>query len=393
MQRTPYRFIKFLFVLIILNSFFVAAAWATSIQMTGVRLSKQSDLTRFVFDLSGPAHYHFSAADKQRLLLTVKNTVLVVPLPTTGLSKTPVQDYQASSQPDQSLQLVFNVNQSVIPKAYTLPPAGAHGYRLVLDLKSTSNANSQDSASSAEKTTVKSIKAKNNRPALVIVIDPGHGGKDPGATGAAGSKEKNVVLAISKILSKQLSQESQFRVYLTRSHDEFISLRQRLAIARRFKADLFIAIHADAAYANTANGASVFALSERGATSEMARWLAAKENKSELVDGVFVNKDQILRSVLLDLSQTHTISVSLEIGEAILRQLGACTGLHYARVEQAAFVVLKSPDIPSLLVETGYLSNPAQEQQLTTPAYQQKIANAIVAGIKDYFARHPPQAV
>ncbi len=258
--------------------------------------------------------------------------------------------------------------------------------------------NTKVHASPVEKSSQAKRKQAKAKPAvmrsLVVVIDPGHGGKDPGATGVAGNKEKNVVLAISKILSRELVRQSGARVFLTRSRDEFIPLRQRLAIARRYKADLFIAVHADAAFQNTtANGASVFALSERGATSEMARWLAEKENQSELVDGVFVNKDQMLRSVLLDLSQTHTIRVSLEMGQNILNQLSTMTDLHYTQVEQAAFVVLKSPDIPSLLVETGYLSNPQQEKQLVNPAYQQKLAAAIAKGVKAYFERHPPQAV
>jgi len=224
---------------------------------------------------------------------------------------------------------------------------------------------------------------------IIVVIDPGHGGKDPGASGRAGNKEKNVVLAISKLVQKLLNQDPRFQAQLTRTRDIYIPLRQRLAIARRYKPDLFIAVHADAAFSNDANGASVFALSDRGATSEMARWLAKKENQSEVFDGVFAQKDPMLRSVLLDLSQSHTISVSLDMGKSILRHLSEITHLHYARVEQAAFVVLKSPDIPSLLVETGYLTNPRQELQLVNPAYQRQLALAIVQGIKDYFLRHP----
>lgn len=232
------------------------------------------------------------------------------------------------------------------------------------------------------------LKPKSNRP-ITIVIDPGHGGKDPGALGITGSQEKTVVLAISKLIIKQLNQDPHYQAHLTRNTDVYLPLRQRLAIARRYNPDLFVAIHADAAYKNSAAGASVFALSERGATSEMARWLAQKENASELVDGVFVVKDRVLRSVLLDLSQSHTIKVSLNIGQSILNQLATMTHLHYSRVEQAAFVVLKSPDIPSLLVETGYLTNSHQEHQLSNPAYQKKMASAIVSGIQYYFLHHP----
>jgi N-acetylmuramoyl-L-alanine amidase len=226
---------------------------------------------------------------------------------------------------------------------------------------------------------------------IMVVIDPGHGGKDPGAIGPGKTREKDVVLAISKLLQQTFKQQPGFNAQLTRYRDVFIPLRQRLAIARRAKADIFIAVHADATYQNqNAVGASVFALSERGATSEGARWLAQKENESELVNGVIVDKDHLLRSVLLDLSQTHTIAVSLEIGKSILNKLSIITKLHYPQVEQAAFVVLKSPDIPSLLIETGYLSNPIQEKKLNDRMYQQQLANAIVQGVVDYFVQHPP---
>ena len=403
-QKHCNRYRHGLLAFILLWVFFPLTAGAAAAKITAVHVTTQQRLTRFIFEVSDPVHYHFSSAN-QRLLLTVADVELTCPLPKTSLAKTPVEDYQAKGEPGEVLQFTFNLKQPVTARAYTLAPSGTYGQRLVLDLKPVSGgvatAQPQPQSANAETVTVGSQSKRKIAAAkvsaarsLIVVIDPGHGGKDPGATGVAGNKEKNVVLAIAKVLSKELSRQSGVRVYLTRTRDEFISLRQRLAIARRYKADLFIAVHADAAYQNTtANGASVFALSGRGATSEMARWLAEKENQSELVDGVFVNRDQVLRSVLLDLSQTHTISVSLEMGQAILNQLGLITDLHYTQVEQAAFVVLKSPDIPSLLVETGYLSNPQQEKQLLNPAYQQRIANAIAEGVKAYFASRPPQAV
>lgn len=228
----------------------------------------------------------------------------------------------------------------------------------------------------------KSEETKKKAHPILVVIDPGHGGKDPGAIGVKGHQEKTVVLAIAKELKRQINQMPGYRAVLTRNSDRFIPLRQRLYLARHYKANLFIAIHADAYKNDEVSGASVFALSYRGATSETARWLAEKENQSEVVEGVFANKDKMLRSVLLDLSQTHTIQVSLKIGEAILQQLSQVSSLHWQRVEQAGFVVLKSPDIPSLLIETGYLSNPQQEQKLLNPTYQRKIAWAITQGIK-----------
>lgn len=220
---------------------------------------------------------------------------------------------------------------------------------------------------------------------IIVVIDPGHGGKDSGAIGKAGHQEKTLALAVSKQLQRLFNQEPGFRAELTRSRDIYIPLRERLRIARRYKPDLFLAVHADAAYNDAASGASVFALSERGATSEMARWLAKKENQSELISGAFVDKDRVLRSVLIDMSQNHSIHVSLAVGRHILNQLSAITRLHYPRVEQAGFVVLKSPHIPSLLIEIGYISNIKQEKQLMKEAYQKQIALAIVQGVKRYF--------
>lgn len=231
--------------------------------------------------------------------------------------------------------------------------------------------------------------ANNPKQPIMVVIDPGHGGKDTGAIGPDNIREKDVVLAISKSLQQSINKHPGFRAQLTRNRDIYVPLRKRLAIARHCKANIFIAIHADAVYQHqNVVGASVFALSEKGATSEIARWLARKENTSELISGLLLSKDQLLRSVLLDLSQTHTIAASLAMGREILTKLSSLTPLHDKRVEQAAFVVLKSPDIPSLLIETGYISNPTQEKKLKNPAYQQQLANTIAQGIVSYFEQH-----
>ena len=224
----------------------------------------------------------------------------------------------------------------------------------------------------------------------VIVIDPGHGGKDPGATGVRGIHEKNVVLKISKNIYRLINHTPGFRAYLTRYSDRYLTLRQRLAIARRYHADMFVAIHADAFDNPRASGASVFALSTRGATSEAARWLAARENASELIGGVdLVNKDRMLKSVLIDLSQAATIRKSLDIGAQVIAAIKPMTHLHHVRVEQAAFVVLKSPDIPSLLIETGFLSNRKEALRLNRSGYQLQLATAIARGMTQYFIEHP----
>jgi len=231
---------------------------------------------------------------------------------------------------------------------------------------------------------------------IVVVIDPGHGGKDPGAFGYHRIPEKEVVLAIAKRLKRKIDSQPNMRSVLTRDGDYFIDLRRRLDISRRYHPDLFVAIHADAFTNSQSHGASVFALSQTGATSEAARWLAEKENYSELAGVNLKELDDsngMVRSVLIDLSQTATITASLKMGQNVLRNLGAMTSLHNQNVEQARFVVLKSPDTPSILVETGFISNPVEEQRLASPQYQEQLSQAIYNGIYQYFKEYPPRGV
>lgn len=228
---------------------------------------------------------------------------------------------------------------------------------------------------------------------VVIVIDAGHGGKDPGAMGPRRNVEKNVTLAIAHKLKQQIDRQPGMRAVMTRKGDYYVGLRERLNISRKYNADMFVSIHADAFNNTHSNGASVYALSPRGATSEAARWLAEKENYSEL-GGVDLSglddRNGLIRTVLLDLSQTATINAGLQVGDKILRHLDQMTTLHHNKVEQARFVVLKSPDIPSILVETGFISNPREEFNLTSPAYQTRLSLAIFNGIKRYFWESPP---
>jgi N-acetylmuramoyl-L-alanine amidase len=226
-----------------------------------------------------------------------------------------------------------------------------------------------------------------------IGADAGHGGEDPGALGARGTHEKDVTLAIAKRLKAVVDEEPNMRGVLIRDGDYFIPLNGRVAKARKLSADLFVSIHADAFIRPDARGSSVFALSERGATSAAARWLAKKENDADLIGGVNLDvKDPYLARTLLDLSQTATINDSLKLGKAVLNELGGINSLHKSAVEQAGFAVLKSPDIPSILVETAFISNPEEESRLTDNAYQEKMAKAIFSGIKRYFAKNPPLA-
>ena len=237
--------------------------------------------------------------------------------------------------------------------------------------------------------------ARKNRPEMIrlitVVIDPGHGGEDPGAISRRGTREKNITLAIARKLKEKIDRQPNMRAALTRDGDYYISLSQRLVKARKLNADLFVSVHADAFNKPHARGSSVFALSERGATSAAAGWLARKENEADLVGGVNLNiQDPVLKQTLLDLSQTATINDSLKLGKAVLSKIGSINHLHKAEVEQAGFAVLKSPDIPSILVETAFISNPDEERKLRDHGYQDKLASAILAGIKHYFADNPP---
>jgi N-acetylmuramoyl-L-alanine amidase len=248
-------------------------------------------------------------------------------------------------------------------------------------------------ATSSDKAVV-SDKVKHGYRDVVVVIDPGHGGKDPGAVGGQHTQEKHVVLQIAKRLKAMVNRQLGMKAYLTRRGDYYVPLRRRLALARKYKADIFISIHADAYLNRRSHGASVFSLSQRGATSEAARWIAAKENYSELggVDLSELDDDNgVLRSVLIDLSQTATIGSSLSLGEKVLGDLDDIAELHHKKVEQARFVVLKSPDIPSILVETGFISNYSEERLLRSKAYQNKLATSILKGIRHYFKERPPR--
>jgi N-acetylmuramoyl-L-alanine amidase len=226
---------------------------------------------------------------------------------------------------------------------------------------------------------------------ITIALDPGHGGEDPGAVGRGGSREKDVVLAIAKRLKSRIEQHPNMRVMLTRDGDYFVPLNIRVQKARKVQADLFVSIHADAFVESTARGSSVFVLSEKGASSTAARWLANKENAADLIGGVNIKThDRQLASVLLDLSTTAQINDSLKLAKAVLGEIGGINRLHKGAVEQAGFAVLKAPDIPSILIETAFISNPEEEAKLTDDAYQDQMADAVLKGIRKYFARNPP---
>jgi N-acetylmuramoyl-L-alanine amidase len=292
-------------------------------------------------------------------------------------------------------RVVLDLKAEVRPQVFSLPPVGEYGHRLVLDIYPIVAADplveliEQSNKPSPPPTE----KAPPVARLATIVIDAGHGGEDPGALGRRGSREKDVTLAIAKKLKALVDNEPNMRALLTRDGDYFLPLDVRVDKARKVKADLLVSIHADSYRKSHARGSSVFALSDRRATSELARLLAKQENESDLIGGVKLGgKDDYVRKTIIDLSQTATIDYSLRLGNSVLSKLGGVNTLHKAHVEQASFAVLKSPDVPSILVETAFISNPDEEKRLNDESYRDKLARAILEGIKDYIARHPPRA-
>lgn len=315
------------------------------------------------------------------------------------------------------VRVVVELKTPIKPQVFTLEPVGQYGHRLVVDLHPDQEHDPllalimKDSPLEAAvgdqgKTQSKAQTAAARQPdtntgkrrsepevkrLYTVVLDPGHGGEDPGAVGAAGSYEKNVTLSIARRLKRKIDAEPNMRAVLTRDGDYFVPLGQRVARARKVNADLFVSIHADAFVKPEANGSSVYVLSERGASSSAARWLAQKENDADLVGGVnLARQDGHIARTLLDLSQTATINDSLKLGRAMLGEIGGINRLHKRDVEQAGFAVLKAPDIPSVLVETAFISNPQEERRLNDQAYQDKMATALLRGIKRYFDTNPP---
>lgn len=286
-------------------------------------------------------------------------------------------------------RIVLDLSAPVRLNSFLLPPQDGQGNRLVLDLVS---------ASQATPTPKVPRETPQNRAHpqrdIIVVVDPGHGGKDPGAVGAKGEREKDVVLSIARLLAKRLKKEKGFDVKLVRNDDFFVPLRKRVEIARRHKADMFISVHADAAPRLTASGASVYCLSEGGATSATARFMAQRENGADLFGATSLlnlkDKDPMLAGVILDMSMNATIAASLQLGSTILGSLAGITTLHQKRVEQAGFAVLKSPDVPSILVETGFISNARDSQRLVKARHQQTVADGLFEGLQRYFQKNPP---
>ncbi|MDP3816336.1 N-acetylmuramoyl-L-alanine amidase [Pseudomonas sp.] len=384
----------------------VADVWAAS-DVRSVRLWRAPDNTRLVFDLSGPVqHSVFLLSAPNRIVIDVSGAKLATQFDQLALSNTPITSVRSAQRTPEDLRVVIDLSAPVTPKSFTLAPNQQYGHRLVVDLFDQEAGAAPNLPSStvatAPQVPVTTIQAPpklppvpNGKRDIVIAIDAGHGGEDPGALSAGkGQYEKNVTLAIAKELQRQINSEKGFRGELVRTGDYFIPLRKRTEIARKKGADLFVSIHADAAPRAAAFGASVYALSDRGATSETARWLADSENQSDLIGGAgnvsLDDKDRMLAGVLLDLSMTASLSSSLNVGNKVLGNMGRVTPLHKRRVEQAGFMVLKSPDIPSILVETGFISNPNEARKLSSAGHQQALARSILTGVRQFFHENPP---
>lgn len=375
--------------------------WAAGSQIVALRIWPSSTYTRITLESSAAIQYRqFTLANPNRLVIDLQGVQLNGVLKDISGQIAAADPYIRTARAGQfdpdTVRLVLDLKTDVKPQAFALAPVAEYQHRLVVDLYPASGQQDdpllallQDYNKGKMEQPPAQIKpkAKNSDRPIVVMLDPGHGGEDPGAIGLQGNREKDVVLKIGHQLKQLIDAESNMRAYMTRSDDVFIPLGVRVAKARKLNADLFVSIHADAAPNRAARGSSVFALSEKGATSAFAKALAQTENNSDLVGGVKIgSKDKYLAHTLLDLTQTATINDSLKLGKTVLGQLGGLNKLHKNAVEQAGFAVLKAPDIPSILVETAFISNPEEEQRLITAEFQQQMANAIFSGVKRYFA-------
>ncbi|HVV95867.1 MAG TPA: N-acetylmuramoyl-L-alanine amidase [Rhodanobacteraceae bacterium] len=356
---------------------------ARAADIQNLRIWAGPEYTRAVFDVSGPADYKlFELSKPDRIVLDIHGSAFADSFGAPGV-KGLLKGIRAGRQGKDDARVVFDLAEGVRPKSFLLPPADKFGYRLVLDLY----------PAAQKATPVKTVAdASPDKPRdVVVAIDAGHGGDDPGATGSSGTHEKDVTLAVARALKKQIDKTPGMSAVLTRDGDYFIPLEKRYAKARDEKADLFVSIHADAFKSSDAKGSSVWVLSPRGATNEAARWLADRENRADLVGGVSLDdKDDTLAAVLLDLSQGATMGASNAVAEQVLTSLRKLGPTHRGYVERANFVVLRSPDVPSILVETAFITNPAEEAKLKNPAHREKLASAILDGVDDYFRASPP---
>ncbi len=398
-------------------------AWANLASIVAVRVWPSEDYTRVTLEHNQPLKFtHFMLENPARLVVDIEGVAfqsLIKSLPQNINAQDPyLHTLRAGQFTPEVVRLVLELKGKIAPQIFTLDPVEHYRHRLVVDLypqppkdpllallnenenllpplkpekNETSTVENKKSTVNAPKIPKKSMQNAQNR-VITVVLDPGHGGEDPGAIGRGGTYEKNVTLQIARVLKKEIDRQKNMRAVLTRDADFFVPLHKRVEKARRLNADLFISIHADAWETPNAKGSSVFVLSEKGASSTLAKILAKKENESDLVGGANKNilQDKFLAQTLLDLSQTATKNHSLKVGNYLLNEIKTVNTLHKSDVEQAGFAVLKAPDIPSVLVETAFISNPAEEKRLKNQTYQTRLAQALFKGIDSYFKNNPP---
>ncbi len=361
-----------------------AVSAASPVNIKDIRLSAHKGYVRLVFDLDRVVdHSIFALSKPDRIVLDLKNTKMNHGMVDRVGANALIRRIRSGVRNSSDLRVVFDLQQEVKPRSFVLGPSGSSGHRLVLDLHDEGLDTVAATAPAVEKKALRDV---------VIAIDAGHGGKDPGATGKSGTKEKTVTLQMAKRLEKQINAQKGMKAVLVRKNDRFMRLRARIEKARDHHADMMISLHADSFPDPRARGSSVYALSVDGATSETAKLLAEKENAADLLFGdvSLATEDEMVKEVLFDLSLTGTIQSSLDIGDEVLKQIKHVNRVHKKQVQQAGFAVLKAPNIPSILLETAFISNPREEKNLKSAAHQKKVANAISKGVANYFARKAP---
>ncbi|HWK48760.1 MAG TPA: N-acetylmuramoyl-L-alanine amidase [Steroidobacter sp.] len=360
---------------------------AKPVTVKDVRLWAGADGTRLVFDLSGPVEHNIMTLDKPDRVVVDIPAAMIESASVLPQGQGFIKQLRAAAQPNGDLRVVVDLTGPAQPKSFSVGPQQSYGHRLVLDLTPSKGT---VAAAPSQPSVVKALADAHGRE-IVIAIDAGHGGVDPGSIGKRGTYEKHVTLAIAKRLKDRIDREPGMRAILTRDNDMFVEHRERIARARRQRADMFVSVHADSYTNRSVAGSSVYVLSARGASDESARWLADRENAADLIGGVKLDdKDSVLASVLLDLSQGAAMSASVDAAELVMQELYKIGNITNRGVKHAGFLVLKSPDIPSMLVETAFISNPTEEARLLDPKHQQRLAEAIHQGVRAYFYANPP---
>lgn len=362
------------------------SGYVQAVSVQGVRMWPAPDNTRLVLDLTAPVqHTLFTLSNPARIVIDLDSADLAATLPDLTKTTSVIKEIRYARRGQDGLRLVLDLSQAVKSKSFVLKPQGEYGHRLVLDLEY-----DMASANMSKPSRKQAASASSGRD-IVIAIDAGHGGEDPGAIGKKGTREKDVVLKIAKQLEALIKKQAGMSAVMIRESDYFVSLHKRVDKAREAEADLLVSIHADAFNDRRARGSSVYVVSERGASSQVAKFLADSENNSDLIGGVSLeDKDDLLKMVLVDMVRNSTIEDSHSVAKHMIAGLRSVTSLHRGRVEQAGFRVLKAPDIPSVLIETAFISNPAEEAKLRNTAHQELLAKAIFRGVLNYFKQNPP---